>query len=294
MGSAWFTPMSDIPAIAEPVQSAKALSHGAAWSTFADRIRQFDADVVILVARKMPRLVEALRLDLGDNAICVSDQAIPFVQRELKNARVAIIDDVWNVGTTMLRTRQRVEAAGPRSIRLFALGAKNAVQARKQGVNLTIVNSLADEQYQSFVESVPRALKLVSKPYDVDFPIVPCLLRAPFRSWDDCWSWLKSRFGKSVHSTTDPAQLSAGFARASINISKEANWTIKARLYFEFRNGTCNIVPLALAPTLPLENDYPVGSLSQAICNSLGAQLHDEPNPRSFRIDPEIGTVGRV
>src|SRR4029077_12852898 len=110
----------------------------------------------------------------------------------------------------------------------------------------------------------------------VDFPIVPCLLRAPFRAWDDCWPWLKLRFGEYVHSTTDDAQLSAGFARATINISKEANWTIKARLYFDFGGGTCNIVPLALAPTLPLENQYPNESLSQAICNSLGKLLRDQ------------------
>ncbi len=95
----------------------------------------------------------------------------------------------------------------------------------------------------------------------------------PFNSWDDCWSWLKTRFGEYAHSTTDAEQIAAGYGRASINVSKEAGWTIKARLYFDFNSGVCNVVPLGLATTSPLKNVYPKGSLSEAIFDALTATL---------------------
>jgi hypothetical protein len=243
------------------------------WTRLAESIRNFDADVVVLVARKVPRLVEAFGLDFGENAICVSDQAIPFVRRELENARVAVVDDVWNIGTTMLHAKARVQQANPRTIRLFALAAKNADKAREAGVNLTLRQSLNDAEYQSFVQSVPDALKLVPKPYDVDFPLVPCHLRAPLQSWSECLAWLRSRFGENVHSTTDAGQLKHGFARASITVAKEANWTIKARLYFDFRNGRCNVVPIAIAPVLPLKNEHAAGSLPHSIFEALRAAI---------------------
>jgi hypothetical protein len=258
-------------------KTARVLAQPEAWSTLAEKIRAFDADVIVLVARKMPRVVDALQLNLGDSAVSVSDQAIPFVGRELKHARVAIVDDVWNVGTTMMRARDRVLDAGPSTVRLFALGARDATEAQKQGVNLILSSSLTEGQYRSLVESVPRALKLVPKPFDVDFPIIPCLLRAPFSRWSDCWSWLKFHFGEYVHATNDEMQLSAGYGRASVSVTKERDWTIKGRLYFDFRRGTCNVVPLGLASALPLVNDYPTGSLSEAIFDALGEPLVKEP-----------------
>jgi hypothetical protein len=235
------------------------------WLSLATAVRTFDADVVVLVARKMPRLIEALELTFGPRAICVSDQAIPFVQRELSNARVAIVDDVWNVGTTMKEAKKRVEAAGAKAIGLFAVAAKNAPAALREGVHLTSVTSLTAEDYYDLVEFAPRLLRLVSKPYDADFPIVQCILRAPFSCWSDCWAWLQAKYGERAHSTSDESQLVAGLGRATIDISAKSGWTLKARLYFDFNAQRCNVIPMALAPHLPLANDYPTGSLSSTL-----------------------------
>lgn len=248
------------------------------WAALSDSIKQYDADVIVLVARKMPRLVEALRLNLGDRAICVSDHAIPFMHDDLSNARVAIVDDVWNVGSTMMRAQRRVESANPRAVRLFALGARNAPAARELGAHLAIPRSLAPDQYRSIVDSVPRALSLMPKPYDVDFPIIPCLLRPGFRSWEDCWCWLKAQFGDYAHSTVDEVQLAAGYARATVNFVGDANWRVKARLYFDLRESVCNLVPMALTPNLSRTNDYPSDTLSSAMFDVLtraleGAQM---------------------
>ncbi len=236
-----------------------------AWADLAAAIRRYDADIIVLVARKMPRLVETLKLDFGDKVICISDQAIPFAKPDLKQARVAIVDDIWNVGTTMRRARSRVEDAGPRNVRLFALAAKNVRVAMDCGVHLVVTDPLVGSRYQAFVQSVPDLLRRSSKPYDADFPVVPCMIRAPHRTWNDCWKWLKMHYGEQVHQTIDNDQLSTGFARASLNISCAEGWMIKCRLYFDLGEGTCNFVPMALAPTLPLKDVYPEGSLAKDI-----------------------------
>lgn len=246
-----------------------------AWAELSSAVQRFDPDVVILVARKMPRLVDALGLNFGPRAVAISDQAIPFVLHELKDARVAIVDDVWNVGTTMLHARDRALNAGPRTIKLFALAAKDAESAQEAGVNLVMLASLSAEQRRSFIESVPRALRLASKPFDVDFPIIQCLIRAPYRTWEDCWAWLQAHFGELAHCTVDDAQLSSGLARATVNLRTVSDWIVKARLYFDLRRGFCNVVPMALAPSLPLRNDYPSCSLPQAVFDALSSPLHE-------------------
>lgn len=240
-----------------------------AWHRLCEKVRVYQPDFAVLVARKMPRLIEALNLNLGDRVICISDQALPFVRAQLADARVAIIDDIWNVGTTMLRARDRVLRSGVREVRLFALGTRDEAKAAKAGLYLGSVGSLSDGHYQRLVESVPRLLRSFPKPYDADFPLLPCALRVPFSTWEQSWAWLQSRFGDAAHATIDPAQSANGLARASITLRHEWSWTIKVRLYFDFRQRTCNVVPMALAPMLPLENDYPIDSVSFRIFSLL-------------------------
>lgn len=243
------------------------------WAALAEAIRKFDADIVVLVARKMPRLVETLRLDLGAQATCISDQAIPFMHQDLRGARVAIVDDIWNVGTTMRHAAKRVNAANPRSVRLFALAAKDADAAHKAGVHLMLASSLTSDRYRALVDAVPKALRLSAKPYDMDFPVVPCTLRPPFNRWLDCWSWLQAKFGERVHCTVDEQQVAAGFARATVDVANECGWMVKSRLYFDFNSQVCNFVPMALAPSLPHKNTYPKDTLSEKIFASLERTL---------------------
>jgi hypothetical protein len=251
------------------------LSHAGDWAGLSAAVRAFDADVVVLVARKMPRLLEALSLDFGSGVLCISDQAIPFSAVDLRNAKVAIVDDVWNFGSTMLRARDRVARAEPRAVRMFALGAKDAAKAAAEGVRLVIARSLEPSRYGAFVDSVPRLLRLLPKPYDADFPLVSCVLQPGFNDWSICWDWLRQTFGARVHSVTGVEQIEAGVARATVNLARPANWAVKARLYFDFSSGSCNVVPMALAPTLPLENDYPPESMASVIFDTL-AQLISE------------------
>ena len=247
----------------------------ASWDELCTKVRSFNPDYVVLVARKMPRLFDAIPMDLGSAAVCVSDQAVPFVHAQLANARVAIVDDLWNVGSTMLHAKARVELAKPRAVGMFALGAKNAISAVEKGVSLAEQSSMSEACYEHFVSTVPNLLRLVPKPYDADFPIARCALQAPFRTWEQCWAWLQLTFGVAAHTTIDDGQRQKSLARATVNLRNDHGWALKARLYFDFASGTCNVVPMALAPSLPLEDVYPEESLAKATFIAASSALGD-------------------
>lgn len=264
----------------------------ALWAALCSQIRDFNPDYVVLVARKMPRLFDAVQLDLGRSAICISDQAVPFVRSELANARVAIVDDLWNAGSTMLHVKERVECAKPRAVKLFALGAKDAASALTQDVCMAEVTSLGEARYEHFVSMVPNILRNISKPYDADFPIARYALRTPFSTWQQCWAWLQLEFGAAAHTSVGETQTQHSHARATVNLRNDHGWVLKVRLYFDFVSGCCNVVPMALAPSLPLEDVYPDGSLAKA---TFGAALFtlgvlDELSPEDNR--DALGRLG--
>jgi len=236
----------------------------ALWGDLCAQIRDFNPDYVVLVARKMPRLFDAVHLELGRSAICISDQAVPFVRNELANSRVAIVDDLWNVGSTMLHVKGRVERARPRAVKMFALGAKAAASALEQGVCMAEVTSMGEGRYEHFVSMVPKLLRGVPKPYDADFPIARYALRTPFRTWEQCWAWLQLEFGAAAHASVDETLTQHSHARATVNLRNAHGWVLKVRLYFDFTSGCCNVVPMALTPSLPLKDVYPDGSLAKA------------------------------
>jgi hypothetical protein len=246
-------------------ESKAAIGPMALWDELCSQIRVFNPDYVVLVARKMPRLFDAIEFNLGAAAICISDQAIPFVQKELKGARVAIVDDLWNVGTTMRHAEARVRRAGPSAVRMFALGAKDAANATANGVRLAEPATMTEERYEHLVSSVPNLLRLVPKPFDADFPIAHCAIRAPYTSWVQCWAWLRGAFGSAVHTTLAEEQREYPLARATVNLSSDDGWVVKVRLYFDFASGSCNLVPMALAPSQPLRDVYPDRSLAKKV-----------------------------
>lgn len=243
------------------------------WRSLVASIATYQPDVVVLVARKMPRLFELLRPELAQDIICISDQAIPFARKDIQNARVAIVDDVWNVGTTIDHALRQLERCNPGSIRLFALAAKDPEKAADQGVDVTVSRAMPDRDRRSFASSVARALRFVSKPFDGDFPLIECRLRRPYGHWQDVWPRLLERFGDRAFSLTDSQLERADLARATIRIDSSDNWTIKARLYFDFAAGSCNVVPMALSSPLPLDNCYPDGTLPHRVFEAITSVL---------------------
>lgn len=243
------------------------------WSKLAAAVNRFDPDVVVLVARKMPRLLDVMPLELDNNVVYISDQAIPFAYKTLENARVAIVDDLLNIGTTLNNAVRRVEACQPASVRAFVLGARDWKDAKKSKTFTVVRGSLNDQVYESFVNLIPQILLKAPKPFDADFPILECTLAMPYSNWNECRNWLQHRFGDRVHFLSEDWQLEIGFPRAAITLDHSHGWIIKTRLYFDFNNSVCNVVPMALAPVLPLKNDYPADTPSHkafdALVNSL-------------------------
>lgn len=270
-----------------------AIGPKALWDDLCAQIRDFNPDYVVLVARKMPRLVDAIRLDLGRSAICISDHAVPFVRSQLANSRVAIVDDLWNVGTTMLHVKGRVQRAEPRAVKMFALGAKDAASALAAGVCMAEVTSMGEARYEHFVSMVPNILRSVPKPYDADFPIARYALRAPFGTWEQCWAWLQLEFGAAAHASVDETLSQHPHARATVNLRSAYGWVLKVRLYFDFASGCCNVVPMALAPSLPLEDVYPEGSQAKAVFAAASSTLGplEKLSPKEDRRDA-LGRLG--
>ena len=87
-------------------------SRSGVWLALVDQVRSWRPDVVVLVARKMPRLAQALELDFG--APTLTDLAVPFADGAFAGARVAVVDDVVNVGSTFAAARASVVAGALR------------------------------------------------------------------------------------------------------------------------------------------------------------------------------------
>ena len=88
------------------------------------QIQEYRPDVLILTARKMPRLWEALRMELSCDPLIISDLAIPFISSRLKHSRIAIIDDVVNRGSTLQHIAEMVNTYNPAEVKLFSLAKR--------------------------------------------------------------------------------------------------------------------------------------------------------------------------
>ena len=157
--------------------------------------------MVILIAQKMPRLAELLQLDFGPGCVVMSDLAIPFTSRLLCGARVAIVDDLVNVGTTIRRSAEMATACGAGEIRLFAAGYRRAMSVSENPhISMDLGDEFSDDAYSSIVDSLPQRLHQLAKPYDLEFPVIPCRLNPPYSNAVDVVNWLRSRFGEdAVH-----------------------------------------------------------------------------------------------
>lgn len=130
------------------------------WHELAQRVRQYRPDVVILVARKMPRIAELLSLDFGSRPVIVSDYAIPFIHEFIRKSRVVVIDDLINVGTTISNVKSMAEACGALDVYTYVLGEKAPEETLSQAPapHTSIRSELSKEELASFTRSVPDAL----------------------------------------------------------------------------------------------------------------------------------------
>src|SRR6185437_16929228 len=130
--------------LAESISSSRLL---APWRALADLVRRDHPDVVILIARKVPRLVELFNLNFGTRCLVVSDIAVPFCHTLIRGRRVAVVDDLVNVGTTLAHARDCVVACGARNVNFYALGKRDGSPV-SDNVNCVFPDPLNSEQYE--------------------------------------------------------------------------------------------------------------------------------------------------
>jgi len=248
------------------------------WRMLAKHICDFRPDVVVLIARKMPRLAEVLQLHFGDHVVVISDLAIPFCHRIIHGKRVAIVDDVINYGSTMNNARTMIQACGASAYRLFALAAKDHSNSMDLP-DFWLVSSdhMNESKYKDFVRQVPAALQLVSKPYDMDYPLFNCIVRPPFNSGSDVYGWFHERFGNRLHVLTTEREQTHGLSRLSVDFSEWEGTYLKARFYFDFNSGECNVVPMVIPAHFSNKVTYDRTTWAGAVWATLIELLGDAP-----------------
>lgn len=221
------------------------------WQDLAAHVRAYNPDVVVLVARKMPRIREALGLDFGSGAFEITDLAIPFCHSALYRSRVAIVDDVINRGTTVENARQQVMACGARDVAFFALAKTERAHLPESDLYCARQIPLRDGELRDLASKVPDALRIVNKPFDLGFPVIPCSFAVPFRTCTDIHAWLLRTFGPDVvHNPTAPLGYDHQLRRFSVDLGIGKPGLRKIRLYLDETTSECNLVPFDVPSVL--------------------------------------------
>jgi hypothetical protein len=237
----------------QPSRPTLRLSRGP-WDRLAQRLTDYAPTIVILVARKAPRIREALRLEFAPTAIVVSDLALPFFAASLHGARVAVVDDFVNVGSTVRRAVRAALDAGASDVRAFAISHLEREKTLEElDVEYVSNEPLDMHGLQTFARRIPEALQSLAKPYDLDFPLLSCSLQPPFDSYDDLHAALRDRHGDRVYGLTTQAGADAGVRRLAVDPPRTKGRHEKVRSYVDELTGSCTLVPMVVSSPLPAE-----------------------------------------
>jgi hypothetical protein len=242
------TVLSHIPESSDELATLRA-----DWEDLAGRVTAWRPSVVLLIARKSPRLRQAFDLSLSPSARVLTDLAVAFSGRQLVGARVAIVDDVINVGSTVNNVASRLKVAGVAEIRVFAVAEVDRPNILGDlEVELVSESRLDQRALQIFAGRVPEALQELARPYDLDFPILPCQLQFPLDSFEDLYDALADRHGEERvwNLSTDRGSIQ-GVKRLTVDLPGADGAHRKLRVYFDERSRIANIVPMAIADELP-------------------------------------------
>ncbi len=258
-------------------------SRSGVWLALVDQVRSWRPDVVVLVARKMPRLAQALELDFG--APTLTDLAVPFADGAFAGARVAVVDDVVNVGSTFAAARASVVERGASEVALFAVGFRSFEDAMlsKDEVHCISPEQLGRGRTSSLSTDIPQLLRGLARPYDLDFPVLECAAQPPFSDLLEVSRGLADCFGTAeTRDVTSWEGRRSGVCRVSIEVSAPNGWLAKLRLYGSPASTQFWMVPMAVPPAiceelLPLED-----TLWQQLTIALKAELQKgEPGARA-------------
>jgi len=148
---------------------------------FSRQLWEHDSDVFIFMARKAACLFDCLReLKLADvRGLALSDRVLDMDLSFLKGKRVTLVDDCIFTGTTLYNARNAVIEAGCASFDTIALAVNidsvrpNLLPNGDEAEDLRIqepVFASNDSDCVSQCYDIVRAISLLPRPYDVDFP----------------------------------------------------------------------------------------------------------------------------
>lgn len=267
----------------QSVEAASIASRAGVWLALVEQVRSWRPDVVVLVARKMPRLAQALDLDFG--APTLTDLAIPFADGAFVGARVAVVDDVVNVGSTFAAARASVVERGAAEVALFAIGFRSFGDSMLSAdeVHCVSPDQLGRGRTSSLSADIPQLLRGLARPYDLDFPVLECAAQPPFSDLREVSRGLADCFGPSeTRDVTSWEGRRSGVCRMSIEIAGPNGWLAKLRLYGSPVSPRFWLVPMAVPPAisqpmLPLDD-----SLWQQLTHALPPALRNgEPGARA-------------
>ena len=247
-------------------ESSESTSVGVAtapWERVAAAVRDFEPGVVVLVARKAPRIRDALQLDFGPSPLLISDLAIPFVSSFLAGARVAIVDDVVNVGSTVRHAAALLRDHGVAECRTFALAQSGAADVLADlDIHYDSTAPLGEEGLRALAWQTPETLQQLARPYDLDFPIVECTMQPPLHDYSDLYAAMCERFPDGrVYDLTTRAGRRRGIRRFAVDSVQVPDRHRKVRFYVDERRGVCRLVPInvsaALSTRPPADSGWP-------------------------------------
>lgn len=193
-------------------------------------------DIVIMAARRMPRAVQLARfLDpslFAFKSSFYSDFALEFLGDRLRDAKVVIIDDAVNIGSTLVNIYERVLKHKPAAISCCALARKRgSISAYRQGFPLQFAckNEWSETEYKGHITDLSRSLWVLNLPMEVEFPIYKYSVDKSFLS--DLPRILEDKFGTACHRLDIDNASFMGLHRFSVDLAPGENVNNKIRLY---------------------------------------------------------------
>lgn len=226
-----------------------------AWELLFKQIWLDDPDVIVLVARKMPRLAEVFKLRFSARSTVIADIALPFSWTVLKGARVAIVDDVVNVGTTVYRAASIAKKAGALAVKTYSLGKRSDDQLYRNefASYFAVERPLSRTEYRGHVRSIPAAISNLAKPFDLAFPVISCGYPFGIDSADGIISKLEKVFHKDQLQIIPSPYHNSPVQRLTIWADENSQRKDrKLRIYFDDQLRVCRLVPIAIQQPISL------------------------------------------
>lgn len=209
------------------------------WRRLFQEVKAWKPDYVILIARKIPRIYQLMRSFPGTGApelSVYSDLAISHLPG-IANARVAVVDDVINVGTTVAMAADRLKKkAKAREVRCYALERRQNprqlnIRDYADGMEYESLRPILESEYRESTKERAKSLMLLDRPFEICFPVFRLMQKGGF----NLASFKKglANFKETVHRLDEPASTYIGLTRYSIDMNATRGVNDKWRFYID-------------------------------------------------------------